>query len=186
MTNICQVAGCGKKHEARGYCKRHYKSLGKYGDALQVDRNEKERKKKREEREKREREREKVERWSTEGTCHVEGCDKKIKAKGYCDAHYALWSRTGRLETKNRYNMTTCMMPGCERKHKSKGYCQIHYGNFQVHKSPVKAKKFRLCGVEGCYNSHQARGMCMSHYNEWIKMLREKGLYSSEYFEYND
>ncbi|MBD1379153.1 HNH endonuclease [Metabacillus arenae] len=36
---ICSIEGCNEKHEAKGYCKRHYRSFHKYGDPLQVEKN---------------------------------------------------------------------------------------------------------------------------------------------------
>lgn len=34
---ICSVEGCENKHEAKGYCKRHYKAFRKYGNPLAVN-----------------------------------------------------------------------------------------------------------------------------------------------------
>lgn len=36
---LCSVDGCNKKHEAKGYCKSHYRSFHKYGDPLQIEKN---------------------------------------------------------------------------------------------------------------------------------------------------
>lgn len=33
-TKICKIEGCNEKHEALGYCKRHYRMFKKYGDPL--------------------------------------------------------------------------------------------------------------------------------------------------------
>lgn len=31
---ICSIEGCNEKHEAKGYCKKHYRRFHKYGDPL--------------------------------------------------------------------------------------------------------------------------------------------------------
>lgn len=36
---VCSIEGCNEKHEAKGYCKRHYRSYYKYDDPLQIERN---------------------------------------------------------------------------------------------------------------------------------------------------
>ncbi len=59
--NGCMVVGCGKKHEARGYCTRHYKQLRKHGVIVSNE----------------------------QKICSVIGCTGKYKAKGYCSRHYS-------------------------------------------------------------------------------------------------
>lgn len=34
---ICSIEGCNEKHEAKGYCKKHYRSYHKYGDPLYIE-----------------------------------------------------------------------------------------------------------------------------------------------------
>ena len=36
MDKICLISGCGRKHEARGYCRNHYRRFRMYGDPLVV------------------------------------------------------------------------------------------------------------------------------------------------------
>jgi hypothetical protein len=36
---VCSIDGCNEKHEAKGYCKRHYRSYYKYGDPLYIENN---------------------------------------------------------------------------------------------------------------------------------------------------
>lgn len=35
----CSIEGCENKHEAKGYCKKHYRSHLKYGDPLYIEKN---------------------------------------------------------------------------------------------------------------------------------------------------
>lgn len=41
--------------------------------------------------------------------CHVEGCPKIVKARGYCATHYKQWMRTGqtRLELQEKLQIET-------------------------------------------------------------------------------
>ena len=60
---ICTIEACGKPHEAKGYCKRHYRSLRNHGDPLAA-------------RPKR-----------PSGPCTVEDCTEPARRWGYCQMH---------------------------------------------------------------------------------------------------
>ncbi len=36
FTRLCSISGCCKKHEAKGYCVKHYARLRKYGDINKI------------------------------------------------------------------------------------------------------------------------------------------------------
>lgn len=67
----CKVEGCTGKHEAKGYCKKHYQQIQRHGiireDFLEQ--------------------------------CKVEGCDEKHEAKGYCKKHYLQMLRYGKIKS---------------------------------------------------------------------------------------
>jgi hypothetical protein len=68
--------------------------------------------------------------------CHIEGCKKPYRAKGYCDRHYKKW-RAGDLPHP-RYK--TCLQESCRKKrHLSFSLCEEHY-NVKIGKSAVEAK----------------------------------------------
>ena len=66
---VCRIPGCGKQHDARGYCSGHYQKWRVYGDPL-VNKRER-------------------------STCSVPGCERLHAAKGYCATHYYRVQRTG-------------------------------------------------------------------------------------------
>ncbi len=57
------------------------------------------------------------------GTCKAENCGKEVKAKGYCERHYAKW-RKGKLP-KPRYK--TCHAENCRKRISRRGLCSDHY-----------------------------------------------------------
>jgi hypothetical protein len=58
-----------------------------------------------------------------EQTCKIEGCDREVRAKGYCRVHYKKWRR-GEYG-KARYK--TCKVEGCAKPRSQKAYCEEHY-----------------------------------------------------------
>jgi len=57
------------------------------------------------------------------GNCKMDGCEKEVRAKGYCDRHYRQW-RKGKLP-KPRYS--TCHAEGCRKPRQRRGLCDEHY-----------------------------------------------------------
>ena len=182
---ICSIDGCGKKHEAKGYCKNHYKSYLNYGDAEYVERLKKERKKRNDERKELSKTYDITSRGtirktsSTNGECSVEGCNSKIKAKKLCDMHYARVRRTGRLERKNKVSdagIKTCKAIGCCRDHYRGGLCNTHYSYRLKYGTPYLEKTVKLCGVKNCEKKHLAKGLCKRHYAQWMQIKEEIGM----------
>lgn len=40
-SRTCSISGCGKIHEAKGFCHSHYHRFKRYGDPLEMHRKEK-------------------------------------------------------------------------------------------------------------------------------------------------
>lgn len=112
---VCSVEGCGRKHQAKGFCKIHYNHWFRYGRAERV-------------------------RYRNIGsTCAVDGCDKPSKVKGYCTTHYARVWKTGdagsaelidqssRRKRESKYKGLACTVEGCERPARSRGWCNMHF-----------------------------------------------------------
>jgi len=57
------------------------------------------------------------------GTCKADGCDKEVRAKGYCERHYRQW-RKGKLP-KPRYK--SCHQEGCRKPISRRGLCEEHF-----------------------------------------------------------
>jgi hypothetical protein len=73
------------------------------------------------------------------GTCKIEGCDKDVRGKGYCDRHYRAWRR-GKLP-KPRY--TRCHAQGCNKPGTRRSLCPEHF-----EAAHGKAKKAEGGGAE--------------------------------------
>jgi len=71
-SRICSVEGCGKPHEAHGYCPMHYTRWRKHGDPLYE-----------------------VPLKNYGPICSVEGCEKPSRERGWCSMHYARWLTHG-------------------------------------------------------------------------------------------
>lgn len=167
----CSIEACDKKHEAKGYCKTHYRSYLKYGNPLQVDENNANREQRKLQQSKEPRI---SKRSSTKGVCSIDGCNSSIKARRLCEKHYARQRRHGADEViVKKYDVDTCVVFDCNKPHKSFGYCDYHSFLYRTNGTPFKPKVLKLCGVDGCYKEHIAKGLCTVHYREWKKLLRE-------------
>lgn len=81
----CTVNGCGKKHDAKGYCHYHYRIWKAHGDPLYVAPT---------------RQAEK---------CRLDGCSKLSESRGMCAMHYERWRKYGDPAIiKQRQNHTGC------------------------------------------------------------------------------
>ncbi len=63
--------------------------------------------------------------------CKVTGCDKEVKARGFCSKHYRHILRHGEIrpeiERRNYSLYDVCLASNCDRRPKVNGYCQKHY-----------------------------------------------------------
>ena len=65
----CDVPGCESKHEARGFCPRHYKNFMKHG-TVEAPR-------------------------MKDRSCSVDGCERNARTRGWCSMHYKRWAHRG-------------------------------------------------------------------------------------------
>jgi len=70
---LCSIPGCGKPHQARGWCKMHQTRWLRRGSLERKGRR--------------------------TGICAVEGCDSPIRNRGWCLSHYERWRRHGNPES---------------------------------------------------------------------------------------
>ena len=107
---ICEVPGCDRKHNTKGYCGTHsYRST--HGLPLDTP----------------------IRGALPKPKCEVPGCDRRYEAEGYCNPHRYRSTHGLPLDTPTRkiFPEHKCEVPGCDRKHNTKGYCGTHYYRFQ-------------------------------------------------------
>jgi hypothetical protein len=154
-TKPCSVLGCSRHHEARGFCRMHYKRWLKRGDPGRVE----------------------SERSCGNTHCSIPGCSKPHVARGFCGMHLQRWytrGDPGGPEPSPIFNTTKCTVDGCNRLRYARGYCHTHYDRWRRHGdpgaaaiglSPADRKQVnRKCSVGGCNRKHNRHGLCAMHY----------------------
>lgn len=61
---------------------------------------------------------------ASKGNCKADGCEKEVRAKGYCDRHYRKWRKGAMGKPRHR----TCNEKGCHKARDRKGLCSEHFG----------------------------------------------------------
>lgn len=106
-------------------------------------------------------------------TCTIEGCGKKLVARGLCKTHYNLWHRANAPGAGR-----TCQAGECERRHYALGWCTLHYERWKKTggaRRPISRAgratpcPLRPCGVSGCDKPARSRGWCPKHYTRWSR-----------------
>lgn len=115
--------------------------------------------------------------------CTVEGCERTMKARGFCVNHYQRWYV---LQQPN------CTIDGCERRARSRTWCELHYQRWLNHGDPLAmlphggwnhARQPTLqCTVPRCSRPHSCRGFCEKHYHRFqihgdpnVMLIGERG-----------
>lgn len=156
---VCEVLGCGRKHDARGLCKAHYKRREHGVTPLNIPigavvRTQPE---------------------SCTAPCSPP-CERKCMSLGLCNAHWQRQYMGHTLDGPIRVHRVGCDVPECERKHNRRGLCSFHwyregqglplnmpFGGYMV---------LRWCNDIGCDQPHFGKGLCKKHYDE--EYLAEK------------
>jgi hypothetical protein len=119
-----------------------------------------------------------------EGVCQVDGCGRSLKARGYCNTHYAQFKRNGEITTPEinaRMSIVPecCTMPDCKELVKAKGLCHMHYARLLRHgyvKNPDRTKPFQSCSFPGCTDHMVCSDFCNRHYLKVRKYQQDYGL----------
>ena len=111
-------------------------------------------------------------------TCKIEGCNGPVKTRGWCQAHYARWLRTGDTgpaDVVRKSPGRACSVEGCGRKHVGHGFCEGHLRRYKSTGDPGPAEfeprkpKGDRCIVDGCDHLRYAKDVCDRHYQRLRK-----------------
>jgi hypothetical protein len=115
--------------------------------------------------------------WASEQkvrTCSIEGCERQVRARGWCWAHYQRWHKHGdvraHIPTIERITSDHCEASGCEKpRFRRNRWCGMHltrlqkYGSLDGH-APNGSHWRTGCSVGHCKRKHRAKGYCDFHY----------------------
>lgn len=134
---LCKVEGCDAKTKGLGFCPKHYERFKKHGDEFKISHycfNV-----------------EKLAELALKNAnepiifeskiCKVEGCDREIKAHGFCEFHDRRNEKYGDpLAGKPKFllpgEQDICKFEGCEIKAKSLHYCYKHFSKLKKYGDP--------------------------------------------------
>lgn len=119
----------------------------------------------------------------SDATCSVDGCDRAIAARGWCQTHWGRWRRLGDVRADQPIRErrapvppeTSCEIAGCTKPVHARGMCIGHRarvartGNASED-VPLKIRRKPtglICSVEGCDRAELSRTWCSSHYWRW-------------------
>lgn len=91
---------------------------------------------------------------SVKPVCKIEGCDRNVKAHGYCKKHYDRWLTV-------RPDGKLCSEERCLGVAFVKGLCQQHYS-----KAAYDKRKVKFCALPNCFGALWAKGMCQKHWSD--------------------
>jgi len=123
MAKICSIDGCGRAHNAKGFCSLHYERFLRYGDPLFVQKNRPPNYK--------------------VVSCSVEGCCTPIFSKGLCRVHAEKLRKFGNVDAVSALTPRfldgkpiKCCVDGCEKDVQAKGMCSAHYRRNKLYGDP--------------------------------------------------
>lgn len=108
----------------------------------------------------------------TNATCSVPGCDRPVRARGWCNKHWQRWREHGDPEIVQTPH-DGCSIEGCDRPHWGNGWCNLHYTRWRNHGDPLwepprHQNRGATCQAEEpCDNPAHTKGLCKNHYYRW-------------------
>lgn len=111
--------------------------------------------------------------------CSVPDCHRVAVTRGWCQAHYLRWRRTGKTDDLRRVGEkrnTICEVAGCDRIAITRGLCSTHYGRLKRTGRVDADRRIgarpspRECSVDKCSAIATERGWCHGHYLRWVRL----------------
>lgn len=100
--------------------------------------------------------------------CSVEGCDKRVSARGFCALHYQRWARNGDPTVSKRRMVSFCSIEGCGKPARGHSFCGTHYKRWSKYgDANTIIRKRNICSVDGCGDFAYGHGWCSNHYQRW-------------------
>lgn len=97
--------------------------------------------------------------------CSIENCNKKHKARGFCELHYHKF-----VDNQNLINKK-CLVDNCNRGSRALGFCSKHYKRYKNDQKIYLNIKFggdelktRTGNCDKCDKKIYSRGLCKHHY----------------------
>lgn len=102
-------------------------------------------------------------------TCSIDGCDRPVRARGWCGLHYQRWKAHGNpLGSVVASPKPICSIDGCEDVSNARGLCDRHYQDLRRRgQLPELKPRPKVCIVDGCGRSVYGHGWCQRHYTRW-------------------
>ena len=115
-----------------------------------------------------------------QGTCAIDGCNKKVKARGWCGMHYKRWTDSGTTYLQKPFG---CNVVGCKLPHKSKGFCRSHYETAKRGIEPILERKCSYCGevINDRVRHAEFHKTCLKTHQRNIRFIKEYGITVAEY-----
>lgn len=140
----CLWEGCDRQWGIRTLCKKHYNTAWKMGIVEQFPK--------------------KPNKYPE--LCTFDGCQRKHKSLGYCNAHYQQIYRGVTPTGLDR--IRPCSYHGCDLPHRAKGYCDFHYKRSLNGIDLDRPKRIRngrtKCSWGGCIRNTAYYGLCALHH----------------------
>lgn len=88
-----------------------------------------------------------------ERTCSIEGCGSPVRGRGWCQAHYLRWYKTGdplaiRPGRWDGYERPACSVTDCDRPAHAGGLCTIHAPRKRRHGDPLAGRRRNATGTD--------------------------------------
>ena len=85
--------------------------------------------------------------------CAVDGCDRPVRARGWCNPHYLRWYKTGdpekiRPARWDGYVRPECSVDGCTILAHARGLCTIHFPRMRRHGDPLAGRRPNSVGTD--------------------------------------